>query len=89
MAEAASNGTPTTVNPGAQIPSRTRPAPPFRDAAASLSASNSTQPLPLYYLSRNCTALSAIDRRAIEQLGCATRLALGVGIECATVAPTW
>ena len=47
------------------------------------------QTLPLYYLTRNCSALRAADTRALSQLSCTIRALLGVPLVCTTLQPTW
>ncbi|GIL52921.1 hypothetical protein Vafri_8666, partial [Volvox africanus] len=48
------------------------------------------QALPLYYLSRNCSALTATDRLVMSQLSCALSRGMGLPeLQCATWAPSW
>ena len=47
------------------------------------------QVLPLYYLSRNCSALDEGDVRVLQQLACGLQRALSLPLVCATMAPVW
>ncbi|KAJ9532946.1 hypothetical protein QJQ45_018033 [Haematococcus lacustris] len=47
------------------------------------------QALPLYFLSRNCSALRDSDTYALRQLSCGLRLALGIPLQCVDWTAYW
>ncbi|GAX76897.1 hypothetical protein CEUSTIGMA_g4343.t1 [Chlamydomonas eustigma] len=60
----------------------------FTSASSPLSL-NSSQVLPLYYLSPNCSALTSTDLLMLNQLSCGFKAAFGVPLVCASVLPVW
>ena len=47
------------------------------------------QALPVYYVSRNCSALEPTDLNILQQLSCGLQAAIGLPLVCVTALPKW
>ena len=47
------------------------------------------QALPIYYVSRNCSALEPTDLNILQQLSCGLQAAIGLPLVCVTALPKW